>query len=108
MNLSNSVVSILKDQLTKKENLLQKIVGFLDSHNGRIQDYSVDILFKRTSADYETHSTGRMSEPVDAVICFTKIPSCTIVIYVNWKNQGMRKYSIMNIEADKNSTFCIN
>ena len=108
MDISTSVVTILKDQVTKKENLLQKVVGFLDGLDNNIQDYSVDILFKRTSGDYETHSDGRMSEPVDAVICFTKIPSCTVVIHINWKNQGMCKYSIMNIESEKNSTFCIN
>jgi len=108
MDLNIQITNLIKEPSTKKENILQKITQYLDSLNGRIENYSVDILFKRTSSEYETQTAGRLSEPTDSVICFSQLASCTVIIYIYWKLEGLRKYSIMNIEADNESSFKIN
>ena len=108
LDISSKVVSILKDPLCKKENVLQKVAQYLSADTIGIQDYSVDILLKRNSSDYETYSDSKMYEPTESTICFSNIQSCTIVIHVNWRNMGMKKYVIMNIEVDPHTSFGVN
>lgn len=108
MDTSLSIANIIKERSTKKENLLQKIMYYLDSLNGRIREYSIDIMFKKSPGDYETQSDGKMAEHAESTICLSSIQSCTVVIHINWSTTGLQKYTVMNIESQNYSDYGIN